>query len=92
MMKFNEVKLIYTCPAAPPDGIYMDRIYRINKDNKGYFFTDGNYVEYVQEKDIWYIKMLFSPQDISWKDVDFSNEKEIVKEITKTPDKTIPLK
>ena len=76
MIKYNEIKLVYTCPAAPPDGIYMDRTYTIGKDNKGFFFTDGNYIEYVKENDLWYIKMLFIPQDkkISWNDVDFKDE------------------
>lgn len=94
MVKFTDVKLTYTCPAAPPEGLFMDRIYTIGKDNKGYYFTDGNYIEYVQEKDLWYIKMLFSPKDCNWEDVDFSDEKEreIVKETIKTSDKTIPQK
>jgi len=83
MIKYNEIKLIYTCSAAPPDGIYMDRTYTIGKDNKGFFFTDGNYIEYVKEIDLWYIKMLFSPQDkkISWDDVDFKDEVKEVKNI-----------
>lgn len=85
MVKYTDVKLFYNCAAAPPINVYMDRIYRIGKDNKGFFFTDGNYVEYVLESDLWYIKMLFSPQDkIKWEDVDFSEE---VKSI-KTSDKT----
>ena len=79
MIKYNEIKLVYTCPAAPPDGIYMDRTYTIGKDNKGFFFTDGNYIEYVKEIDLWYIKMLFTPQKVSWSDVDFKDEvKEVI--------------
>ena len=27
MIKFTDVKLTYTCPAAPPEGLFMDRIY-----------------------------------------------------------------
>ena len=60
MMKYNEVKLTYTCPAAPPPGLYMDKIYTIGKDKKGFYFTDGNYMEHVKDSDIWYIQMLFS--------------------------------
>jgi len=78
MIKYNEIKLVYTCPAAPPDGIYMDRTYTIGKDNKGFFFTDGNYIEYVKEIDLWYIKMLFTPNGVIWGNVDFSDE---VKEV-----------
>ena len=92
MIKYTDVKLIYTCPAAPPLGLYMDRIYTIGKDKKGFYFTDGNYMEYVKDSDIWYIQMLFSPKNCDWVDVDFSEEKEMVKETMKTFDKTIPQK
>ena len=81
MIKYNEIKLVYTCPAAPPDGIYMDRTYTIGKDNKGFFFTDGNYIEYVKEIDLWYIKMLFTPQKILWDEVYFNDEVKEVKSI-----------
>lgn len=81
MVKFTDVKLVYNCPAAPPSDVFMDRIYTIGKDNKGFFFTDGNYYEYVKDSDLWYIKMLFSPQDkkFTWEDVDFSEEVKINK-------------
>ena len=83
MVKFNEVKLVYTCPAFPPENVHMDKTYTIGKDNNGFFFTDGIYIEYVKENDLWYIKMLFSPQDkkISWDDVDFKDEVKEVKNI-----------
>lgn len=74
MIMFNEVKLIYICPAAPPEGVFLDRIYSIKKDQKGFYFTDGNYVEYVKEEDLWYIKMLFSPKDTDWNEVDFEEQ------------------
>ena len=90
MIKYTDVKLTYTCSAAPPENLYMDRIYTIGKDNKGFFFTDGNYIEYVKQSDLWYIKMLFSPKDCNWEDVDFSDG--IVKETMKISDKTIPQK
>ena len=96
MIKYNEVKLTYTCAAAPPPGLYMDRIYTIGKDKKGFYFTDGNYMEHVKDSDIWYIQMLFSPQNCDWVDVDFSEEKEkekeTIKETMKTFDKIIPQK
>lgn len=84
MVRFSEVKLIYTCPAAPPENIFMDRIYTISKDKKGFFFTDGNYIEYVEDKNLWYIKMLFSPKDFKWEDVDFSEEVKVSKIVDKT--------
>jgi hypothetical protein len=74
MVKYSDVKLFYSCPAACPIGIFMDRSYVIKKDLKGFYFTDGNYEEYA---DIDYIKMLFSPQGITWDKVDFSDEKKI---------------
>ena len=71
-------------------------VYTIGKDKKGFYFTDGNYIEYVKDSDIWYIQMLFSPQNCDWVDVDFSEEKEMVKETIKetmkTFDKIIPQK
>lgn len=87
MIKYNEVKLTYTCAAAPPPNLYMDRIYTIGKDKKGFFFTDGNYVEYVEDKNLWYIKMLFSPKDFKWEDVDFSDEVKPIKTFDKITDK-----
>ena len=80
MVNFNEVKLIYSCPAFPPENVHMDKTYTIGKDNKGFFFTDGIYVEYVKENDLWYIKMLFSPRDkkISWDNVDFSDKVKVI--------------
>jgi len=84
MVKFNEVKLFYTCPAFPPDGIDMSKIYTIEKDNNGFYFTDGNYIKYVKDDELWYIKMLFTPQNVSWEVVDFSDEiKNIVNVTTK---------
>ena len=81
MIKFNEVKLTYTCFAAPPENVYMNRIYRIGKDVKGFFFTDGNYIEHVKENDLWYIKMLFTPNDVPWGEVDFNDS---IKEVKNT--------
>lgn len=73
MIKYSNVKLIYTCPACVPENIYLNRSYTIGKDEKGFYFTDGNYIEHAEE---WYIKMLFSPQgkDITWESVDFTEE------------------
>jgi len=82
VIKYNKVKLSYTCPSFPPENIHIDRVYRIEKDEKGFFITDGNYVEYVKDSDLWYIKMLFSPSGILWQDVDFSDDD--VKEIKNT--------
>lgn len=76
MIQFKDVKLTYTCPAAPPDNVFMDRIYTLSKDTQGLCFTDGNYVEYTDES---YIKMLFSPKDTSWEKVDFSEKVEEIK-------------
>ena len=80
MVLFTDVKLTYTCPATPPENVFMDRIYSLNKDEKGLYFTDGNYVEYADES---YIKMLFSPKDTNWDKVDFTEKVETI-ELTKT--------
>jgi len=78
MVKFDEVKLFYTCFANPPEGVYMNKVYRIIKKDGKLYFTDGT-TEFVGEEE--YIKMLFSPQDvkISWEDVDFTDEVKITK-------------
>ena len=55
-------KVKYSCPAVPPDGIKLNAVYETGKDEKGYFYTDGKAKIYDDEK---YIKMLFSPIEIS---------------------------
>lgn len=76
MIKFDEIKMIYTCASAPPQGVFMNRLYTIGKDSKGFYFTDGNYVEHVKDN-LDYLKMLFSLHDknLTWKDVDFGEVK-----------------
>jgi len=83
LVKFNEIKLSYTCSAYPPEGIYMDKLYRIIKKEDKFYFTDG-VVEF--EGNEQYIKMLFSPNsEVKWEDVDFKDEtKEITKEFYKS--------
>lgn len=87
MVKFNEVKLSYTCASFPPDGVKMDKLYHIiNKDGK-FYFTDG-VTEF--EGGESYIKMLFTPSgDIQWKDVNFKEE---VKKDTKEVEENYFLK
>jgi hypothetical protein len=75
-MKINEAKLKYTCPAVCPKNIYLDRIYSLGKDKDGIYFTDGNYV---QHSDIEFIKMLFTPTNCNWKDVEFEDKKKVTK-------------
>jgi len=50
-------KVVYTCFAVPPEGIYVGRTYEVGKDKDGWFYTDGKIKVYA-EKD--YIYMLFS--------------------------------
>lgn len=59
----TDVKLKYTCIAAPPENVYLGIAYTLGKDLKGYYFTDGKNIEYA---DIGYIKMLFTPIDLTW--------------------------
>jgi hypothetical protein len=72
MVKFNEVKLSYTCFAFPPDGVHIDKVYNIIKKENRLYFTDGIVEIEGEEK---YIKMLFTPNGVEWKDVDFGNNK-----------------
>jgi len=82
MVKFNEVKLSYTCAAFPPDGVSMEKAYSIIKKGDKFYFTDG-VTEFEGNENC--IKMLFTPiGNIKWDDVDFK-EKEVV--FSKTFDK-----
>jgi len=72
VVKYNEVKLSYTCAAFPPDGVKMDKVYFITKKQDKLYFTDG-FSEFEGEED--YIKMLFSPSgNMQWKDVNFKED------------------
>ena len=70
MNKYSGLKLVYTCAAACPPNIYLDRIYTLNEEENGFSFTDGNYTEYVEKKHFWYIKMLFTPRNTSWEEIE----------------------
>lgn len=64
--EIKEVLLQYTCPALPPVGISMDKLYKFGKDEKGYFFS------FLDEKiynELEYIQMLFTPRNKTWKDI-----------------------
>jgi hypothetical protein len=78
MIKYNDVRLVYTCAAAPILGIQLDRSYRILKKNDVLFVTDGNAEIEIDE---FVLKMLFTPTECEWNKVNFSDE--IVKQ-TKT--------
>lgn len=79
MVKYNEIKLSYTCFAYPPENIHMDRVYSIGKDSKGFYFTDGDYVQHVKDDELWFIKMLFTPNDVDWSEVDFEDKVKLSK-------------
>ncbi|HEY8888945.1 MAG TPA: hypothetical protein VIM70_01625 [Clostridium sp.] len=76
MIRFDKVKLSYTCYAFPPSGIHMDKVYHIVKKEDKLYFTDG-VLEFEGEED--YIKMLFTPKNIKWEDVEFADEVKIEK-------------
>lgn len=80
MVKFNEVKLIYTCSALPPDGIFMNRIYHIVKKEDKFYFTDG-VAEFEGTEE--FIKMLFTPNGVEWSEVDFENGVKLTKTFDK---------
>lgn len=72
MINYKEVRLVYDSPAAPPEGIYMDRIYSIFKKYGKLYITDGNAEIEIDE---FLLKMVFSLNNkIKWDDVDFSDE------------------
>lgn len=59
-------KIIYTCPAVPPDGIVLSKVYEFGKDKKGFFYADKVKKVYAELK---WIKMLFSPVEGTWDDI-----------------------
>lgn len=78
MDKLIGIKLKYTCPAVTPDGIQLDRVYTLKKDNRGYFVDDGNLEKTF---DLELIKMFFTPLgNESWEELEEAEKME-VKEI-----------
>jgi hypothetical protein len=72
MINYSLVKIVYDSPPAPPEGMYMDRIYSIFKINDDIYITDGNAEIKIDE---FLLKMVFVPKNnVQWKDVDFSEE------------------
>ena len=61
--KKEVVKLQYTCPALPPHFVNANLVYEYGKDEKGYYFANGDNKTYAE---LWFIKMLFSPVNNSW--------------------------
>ncbi len=83
MVKYTDINLIYTSPCFPPDGIKLNKIYTIIKNNDNLFVKTGD--EEIQLEETL-IKMLFEPKGVKWEEVNFKDEE--VKSI-KTFDKTI---
>lgn len=65
-------KVVYTCFAVPPDGILIGKVYETGKDEKGFFYADGENKVYCEEE---YINTLFSL-------IEEPKVKELVKEST----------
>ena len=51
-------KVTYTCFAVPPEGVLIGKVYETGKDEKGFYYADGDKKIYCEED---YINMLFSP-------------------------------
>ena len=71
MLKYNEIRLVYTGAPAPILNIQLDRIYRILKSNDIIYITDGNAEIKIDES---VLKMLFTPKECDWNKVDFTDE------------------
>jgi len=85
-MKPNNLKLKYSCPAQCPQDIFINKVYSLNKDDKGFYFYTDTFTQYA---DIEYIKMLFTPIDCNWEEVLIEEiEAPIVEEEIKTSTKT----
>lgn len=78
MIKYTDINLIYTSPCFPPDGIKLNKIYKIIKENDDLFVKTGD--EKIQLEETL-IKMLFEPKGVKWGDVDFKEEVKLLTKI-----------
>lgn len=62
----EEIILVYTSPAFPPEGIDINEAYRFGKDGKGTFIVSNGEKRY--EK-IEFIKTFFTPYKNGWENV-----------------------
>lgn len=72
-MKLEDVRMRLTSGACPPQ-FSVDKIYHIIKNNGKLFVSDGN-LELEMTEEV--IKNYFSPNEISWNEVEFGEIKEI---------------
>lgn len=73
MDKLKGVKIVYSHPASPLEGIFLDKIYIIGLNNKNLYIDDGEY-----KKDIKFdlLVQLFSPLDgCNWDELLKEDEK-----------------
>jgi len=64
MEKLIGIKIIYSHPASPLEGIFLNKIYTISIDGKELYIDDGNYKKNIKFE---LLKQLFSPLDgCSW--------------------------
>ena len=79
MIKYTDIKLIYTSGCFPPEGLKVNKVYTVIKKNDNLFVKTGDEEIQLEES---LIKMLFTPKDADWVDVNFKDE-------IKTFDKTV---
>lgn len=77
--KYNDIKLVYTCPAACPADIFVDRLYTLQESDSAFVLTDGNYTKKFNKDELWYIKMLFSPKETTWESIEKVEKTELTK-------------
>jgi hypothetical protein len=71
-MKLEDIRMKWTSGAACPEGMYLDYIYHIVKNNNKMYVSDGN-LELLVEEDA--LKNIFTPTNCdSWNDVEFNVE------------------
>lgn len=68
MKKYTEIEIMYTSPCFPPDNVKLNSVYSIIKVDKELSIQSGEKAIPMEES---LIKMLFTPKDCKWEEVDF---------------------
>lgn len=71
-MKVTDIKMKWTSGAACPDGITLEQVYQVVKENGKLYFTNGEFKNEITENAL---KNIFTPIDgVKWEDVVFVEE------------------
>lgn len=72
-MKLEDVRVKWTSGAACPPPFSIDKIYHIFKKYGKLFISDGNFEKEIEEEAL---KNIFTPNNVLWDDIEFSEVKQ----------------